>query len=39
MGKINGNHHWVYVGLVGEPDALVVRVMRLFSAYAINKPH
>ena len=32
MGEFIGNHLGVKVGLVGEPDALVGRVVRLFAA-------
>ena len=31
MGEFIGNHVGVYVGLVGEPDALVGRVVGLFA--------
>ena len=30
LGEIIGNHLGVYVGLVGEPDAIVGRVVRFF---------
>ena len=32
MGEFIGYHLEVYVGLVGEPDALVGRVVRCFAA-------
>ena len=32
MGKFIGNHLGVLVDLVGEPDTLVGRVVRLFAA-------
>ena len=38
MGELIGNHFGAKVGLVGEPDALLVRVVRFFAAYAQTKP-
>ena len=32
MGEFIGNHLEVYVGLVGEPDVIVGRVMQLLAA-------
>ena len=32
------NHLEVVVNFVGEPDAFVGRVVRLFAAYALSKP-
>ena len=38
MGEFIGNRLGVLVCPVGDPDALVGRVVRLFAANAINKP-